>query len=95
MILRILKIAALLLALAPAPIAFAAGPADGQMTFGDVMHLGQEGKLKTIVVLGERQAVVETKEGARAAATMPLKTESSIKVCAPTAASAQPSSGRT
>ncbi|BCB22478.1 ATP-dependent zinc metalloprotease FtsH (plasmid) [Bosea sp. ANAM02] len=42
------------------------------MTFGDVMRLGQEGKLKTIVVLGERQAVVETREGARAAATMPL-----------------------
>lgn len=72
MILRFLKIAALLLALAPAPLAFAVGPTDGQMTFGDVMRLGQEGKLKTIVVLGERQAVVETREGARAAATMPL-----------------------
>lgn len=72
MILRLLKIAALLLALAPAPIAFAAGPAYGQMTFGDVMRLGQEGKLKTVVVLGERQAVVETREGTRAAATMPL-----------------------
>lgn len=72
MTLRLLKIVTLLLALASAPLAIADEPTDGQMTFGDVMRLGQEGKLKTIVVLGERQAVVETKEGARAAATMPL-----------------------
>jgi cell division protease FtsH len=72
MILRFLKIAALLMALMPAPIAFAGSSNNGQMTFGDVMRLGQDGSLKKIIVLGEREAVVETKEGARAAATMPL-----------------------